>query len=331
MGQLAAYLREHRLARSQFRTGRRLHLSPLPGQLTGCTVLHTAESALDELGPDAGAEGVAAFMTRRTDPGSYHHLVDSDSVIHLVDLGDEAYQDGTGSNPWALSISFALRAADWPRLTPERRAAFLRQGALAFAAQQAWLAARGYPTTPLRRISKVASNQGAAGFITHGDRDPGRRSDPGRDFPWGEWLAACADAIDGEDRDEDMIAIARPKGRPDVWIGDGITRRHIPDPRTLGDVRWLFQQAGTKVMELGEVERISLLGDPVVDTDDTTAILAAIAKQAGVDVDELSGNVVSALVPPVVEALAGRGGASPAEVERVVRDLLGSLGTKAGA
>lgn len=210
---MAAYLRQHRPVRDQFRTGRRLQHSPLPGRLTGCTVLHTAES-IDLDFPDAGAEDVAAWMTRRTDAGSYHHIADSDSVVHLVDLADEAYQDGTGSNPWAMSISFALRAVDWPRLSPERRTGFLRQGALAFAAQQAWLLAHGQPATPLRRISKVESDRGAAGFITHGDRDPGRRSDPGRDFPWDEWFAACA-AATGTAEEDDLFDVTRDRKQLD--------------------------------------------------------------------------------------------------------------------
>lgn len=184
-------------ARSQFRSPRR-------ARPTGCTVVHTAESALDLIGADTGAEGVSNFIRTRTTPGSYHDIVDSDSVVHLVRYGDEAFQDGTGSNPWALSLSFALRAADWPSLSPQRRDAFLRQGAEAFRRQQGWLASRGYPLTPLRRISKAQSNAGRAGFIAHGERDPGRRSDPGRDFPWGRFFEFCAtpDNLPEEDMSE---------------------------------------------------------------------------------------------------------------------------------
>lgn len=182
------YLVAHRPKRTQFNHPRR-------AKPTGLTVIHTAESILDTVGPDTGAESVAAFMVRRADPGSYHDIVDADSALQLVRYGDAAFQDGTGSNQVALSISFALRASDWSRLTPHKRAAFLAQGAKAFARQQAWLRANGRPLTPLRRITRRQSEAGVAGFIAHADRDPGRRSDPGSGFPWTEFFVACASAI----------------------------------------------------------------------------------------------------------------------------------------
>lgn len=185
-----AYLVDHPPRRSQFRAKRRT-------RPTGATVVHTAEGVLDTVGPDTGAENVAGFIRRRADPGSYHDLVDSDSAIQLVPYGAEAFQDGTGSNPWAMSLSFALKAADWPRLTAERRDAFLRQGVVAVVRQQRWLRANGYPTTPLRRISKADSDRGVAGFISHGDRDPARRTDPGRYFPWARFFELIRKALSG--------------------------------------------------------------------------------------------------------------------------------------
>lgn len=185
---MGVYLRDHPPVRSQYRSPRRATPS-------GVVVVHTAESVMDAVGPDTGAENVAAFIQRRTNAGSYHDLVDSDSAIQLVEYGDEAYQDGTGSNPHALSISFALSAADWPRLSPTRRAAFLHQGAVAFARQQAWLRAHGYPTTPLRRINRAQSDARVPGFISHAERDPSRRTDPGAGFPWAEFLDHCRTAV----------------------------------------------------------------------------------------------------------------------------------------
>lgn len=220
-----AYLRLHRPARAQFRSPRRQ-------RPTGLTVIHTAESVMDSVGPDTGAEQVARFIRDRDTPGSYHDLVDSDSAIQLVRYGDEAYQDGTGSNPYALSISFACRAADWPRMSPAKRAAFLRQGAAAFARQQKWLAAHGHPTTPLRKVTRTQSEAGAAGFIAHGSRDPGRRSDPGAAFPWAEWFAACAAAIDPtpapiepvEDDQMKCYVVSDPSGQAGDFGTNGLTK-----------------------------------------------------------------------------------------------------------
>jgi len=181
------YLQDHPPRRSQFRAKRRQKPS-------GVTVLHTAENVMDTVGVDTGAESVAAFIAGRSDPGSYHDLVDKDSALQLVPYESEAYHDGTGSNPHSLSISWAIPASAWPHLSPADRAALLRQGAVAFKRQQAWLRAQGRPLTPLRRISRAQSAAGVPGFITHGERDPDRRSDPGGRpdrFPWDEWFRAC--------------------------------------------------------------------------------------------------------------------------------------------
>lgn len=191
---VGAYLIDHPPAISQY--GKRS--SWTPGRPTGLTVVHTAESMLDLIGADTGAEGVAEFIRTRNTYGSYHDLVDSDTALQLVPYEFGAYQDGTGSNGMALSISFALRADDWPGLTPERRRAFLVNGARAFARQQAWLAANDYPRTPARRITRPQSDAGLPGFISHAERDPARRTDPGAQFPWVEFLGYCAAAVAGQ-------------------------------------------------------------------------------------------------------------------------------------
>ncbi|MGY1773496.1 hypothetical protein [Blastococcus sp. SYSU D00813] len=163
--------------------------------LTGCTVLHTAESVMDTVGPDTGAEAVAEFIRGRTTPGSYHDLVDSDSWIPLVDLKHGAFHDGTGSNNWALSLSFACRTSDWRAMSLAKRAGFLHQGARAFANQQLYRRSIKAPLTRLRLISKAQSDRGESGCTYHGYRDPGRRSDPGvaapNLFPIDEFFAAC--------------------------------------------------------------------------------------------------------------------------------------------
>lgn len=293
---MGAYLIDNKPARSQFRSPRRLHLSPLPGRLTGCVCIHTAESVMDTIGPDTGAENVAAWMTRRDTPGSYHDLADSDSYVHLVDYGDEAFQDGTGSNPWALSISFALAAADWPRLSATKRAAFLAQGALAFAAQQRWLRHKGYPLTLLRRITKAQSDAGASGFISHGDRDPGRRTDPGEHFPWQQWFAACAHAMNGtptpEEEDDmptpDEIATA-------VW-------RHAITPGADGeDGQWmqtLLRKAARADKRLDDLDDRVIAQTRAVSTEVRTALarqLAALSLTAEVDEQALAKGIVDTL------------------------------------
>lgn len=178
------YLEDHPPRQTQFRDRR--------AKETGCIVVHTAESVMDTVGPDTGAEAVAAFIRGRTGYGSYHRLCDADSVVKLVRLTKAAYGDGTGSNEWAIHISFACRTTDWARMSPAKRAAFMTQGAIATAEAMHYLRVHCDVTVPLRRISKAESDAGQPGFIAHGDRDPGRRTDPGEDFPWADFFGAVA-------------------------------------------------------------------------------------------------------------------------------------------
>lgn len=165
---------------------------------SGVIVVHTAESMLDKIGEDTGAEGVAAFIARRTDYGSYHRLADSDSVVDVARFEMTTYGDGTGSNDHAIHISYACRAADWPHMTAERRDAFIRNGARAAADAAAWLERVHGITVPARRITRPQSDERVPGFISHGERDPGRRTDPGVAFPWRLFLTTY-DQLRGDD------------------------------------------------------------------------------------------------------------------------------------
>lgn len=198
------WLETQRLRRSQYRQPRRQ-------KLRGVIVVHTAESVMDTVGPDTGAENVARFIVGRDTPGSYHDLVDYDSAMHLVDYDDEAWQDGTGSNPWAIGLSFACRTTDWAAMHPAKRRAFLAQGARKAADAARHIHARTGKVVAARRITRADSEHGVTGFVAHGDRDPGRRTDPGTSsphlFPWDEFLAlyriAAADLLGGNQPPED--------------------------------------------------------------------------------------------------------------------------------
>lgn len=178
------YLEINPPARRQYRLPRRA--TP-----TGAIVVHTAETQMDLDGPDGAAEAVARFIQRRLDgPGSYHALADSDSWVHLVPYNAEAFGESTGGNRWALHLSFACRASDWRTMGTERRQWMLSEGAYAASDMARWLQAEHNVTVPAIHIAPTAYRAGRAGFVGHGELDPGRRSDPGARFPWGEFLAA---------------------------------------------------------------------------------------------------------------------------------------------
>lgn len=155
---------------------------------SGVAVVHTAESAPDVTGEDGGAEAVARFIQDRDTYGSYHDLCDSDSIVLLVPYHLQAYGDGTGSNPHAYHVSGATQAHRWLLLPRLRRRAMVKNMARASARYAMWLKDNFGIEIPARRITRAESEARVPGFIPHGDRDPGRRTDPGADFPWDLFL-----------------------------------------------------------------------------------------------------------------------------------------------
>lgn len=180
-----AYLDDHPPASRQFRCPRRAANS-------GVVVVHTAENTPDFVAFDGGAEAVASFISQRSDPGSYHDLCDSDSIINLVRYECEAFHDGTGTNPHSYGVSGATRADVWPLAPEEWRKGCVRNMALAARRYADWLFTRTGIVIPARRITRDQSTLRTPGFISHAERDPGRRTDPGAGFPWNDFLATFA-------------------------------------------------------------------------------------------------------------------------------------------
>jgi hypothetical protein len=187
---VSTYLEDHPPRIRQYRQPRRATPS-------GLIVVHTAESVMDVVGPDTGAENVAAFIAGRTTYGSYHLLVDSDSIVQLVPFNAEAYGDATGSNPYAIHLSFACSTTDWNRMAPAKQLAFIRNGARAAARAARWLRDEHGVEVPPMRVSREESERRQPGFISHAGRDVARRTDPGLDFPWPQFLGEFVAASPG--------------------------------------------------------------------------------------------------------------------------------------
>lgn len=189
-----AYLLDHPPASPQFRRPRREKPS-------GVVVVHSAENVPDINPPDTGAEQVAGFIARRSDPGSYHDLVDSDSIVQLVPYDAEAFHDATGSNRHAYSVSGAFRVSTWGDMPQSWRNAVVRNMAIAARGYAAWLEGNYGIVIPARRISREESEARIPGFISHAERDPANRTDPGPEFPWDQFLAEFA----GEQQEEEAL------------------------------------------------------------------------------------------------------------------------------
>lgn len=189
-----AWLDTHPPARSQQRKPRREKPS-------GVIVVHTAENTPDTVALDGGAEAVANFIRNREDPGSYHDLCDSDSCINLVGYANEAFHDGTGSNPHSYSVSGATKAEFWPLAPKAWRDGCVREMAHASARYAKWIRHERGIIIPARRITRAQSVAKLPGFISHAERDPARREDPGEFFPWEQFLDEYARAMGTEEDD----------------------------------------------------------------------------------------------------------------------------------
>lgn len=208
-----SWLDTHPPARSQFRRPRRTKPS-------GVVVVHTAENTPDYVAFDGGAEAVANFIRNRTDPGSYHDLCDSDSSINLVGYDAEAFHDGTGSNPHSYGVSIATRADVWPLAPRVWRDGAIRQAALATARYSRWIRSEYGIVIPARRITRVQSTEGVPGFISHAERDPERRHDPGDGFPWDMYLDLYAEEMGQREDNDDMGLSAEDR----AWVEGRLSR-----------------------------------------------------------------------------------------------------------
>lgn len=199
-----AWLDDHQPERPQFRRPRREPPS-------GVIVVHTAENTPDTVATDGGAEAVARFIQGRDTPGSYHDLADSDSSIQLVAYDCEAYHDATGSNRHSYGVSVATTAAWWPVAPKAWRDGAIGQAARAAARYAKWVKTTRGIVIPAHRISRAQSEARVPGFISHAERDPARRSDPGAAFPWTQFLTEYARAMGAPPVEDDLLSALTDK------------------------------------------------------------------------------------------------------------------------
>ena len=162
-------------------------------------VVHTPQ-ALNIDGPDDyTAEAVAKFFARVDRPASAHVNIDSDSTVELLPDDHTAFH-AAGVNSATLGAEVGWRHDMWlddPALTT-----------LVLERFAVWAAPRcvAYDIPPIRRTEKTKWENGGRGFLTHAATEawrgyPGRRRDPGVDFPWTQFftlLKAEIARLDGD-------------------------------------------------------------------------------------------------------------------------------------
>lgn len=164
--------------------------------LSGTCIMHTSESALDVIGDDSGAEDVARFIGNRTGSyGSYHNLVDSNSIIELAPFEYETWQDSE-TNPWAVGISAACRTSDWATMSPEKAEGYYRNLAICAADFVVYMRDAHGITVPLKRITGAEARARKPGFCAHGDSGIAR-TDPGVNFDWDRFFRYTKEILEG--------------------------------------------------------------------------------------------------------------------------------------
>lgn len=160
---------------------------------SGTAIIHTAECAMDFDGADSSAENCANFIRTRSDYGSYHSLVDSDSRIKMLPWYAEAWQD-TETNGHAVGISAAVQAGRWNEIPAARRDAIYRNMAREAADFIRYMKSTHGVNVPIRRITGQEARNGVPGFCAHGDSGL-YRSDPGVQFDWNLFFRYVAQEV----------------------------------------------------------------------------------------------------------------------------------------
>ena len=148
--------------------------SSRPRPLTGGVLIHTTESIMDNVGPDTGAENVAGYISRRSDYGSYHTIVDADSAVALVPDTYVAYHCGaSGYNGVTWGISFACRTSDLDVNSDWTRRAMVN------AAREiaGFWKRNGFDVATSNQFIPAIQTQSRPGMSTHGEAQPADRSD----------------------------------------------------------------------------------------------------------------------------------------------------------
>lgn len=280
--------------------------------LSGTCIVHTAECARDDVGEDTSAEGSARFIANRADYGSYHRLVDSDSIIKMLPWEYEAWQDSQ-TNPWAVGISFALRTSDWAVMPADRRERYYRNGAKVAAEFVRYMATKGV-TVPLKRITGAQARARVPGFCAHGDSGL-NRTDPGANFNWPLFFKYTQEALDGINYaggTEEEVALTQDeinRVAAAVWAyrNEGLEHRDTYQVLREAAVNKFTNQYG---VELSLGEQLGWIDKNVNDyfglLSTAIANVAAPVVLSGEDVEAIANTLKETLAPAVVAELVRR-------------------------
>ena len=147
-------------------------------------VIHTPQTLEDFTAPYDEAERVAAYGATTT-RASWHDSIDADSIIPMLPPTYTAWQV-RGYNSSTIGMEIGAKATSWAK-APKAWV----DGVLGNAATRAAQHAARFGIPPVF-VTRAQVNAGKKGFTSHAQLDPGRRTDPGADFPWDRFLELTA-------------------------------------------------------------------------------------------------------------------------------------------
>ena len=290
--------------------GKMFHTSRRGNQVLGIELHITA--GLQDINPDLkdeSAEGTIRWALNSGVEASWHAIADTDDVeICLPDWYTAFHAKGYNSTTVGLEIS--KLDVNWSKMPSWWVERTLRNAAKYCAAI---VDKHDLPLTLSTKAqvdAAIAANR-KFGFTYHMWTSPTTRSDPGRDFPWAQFIGYVKDALAGREYD--------------VALSDAEVERIAKRTRDL--ILWepVFpEQAGKS---LGGSSVRNNLGYAAMNAVEATKLLRAIADKFDVkDVDEAA--LAAALSPLIVETvervIKTSPGLDPAQVAQAVAAEFGS-------
>lgn len=223
------------------------------GALSGTCIVHTSEGNWA-----AGVNALTNLVRTRSDYGCYHRACDWADIAPYYPWEWETWQDSETNN-WAVGIAAACSTGDWGNMPADVEEGFYRNMATMAADFVVYMRDNYGIDVPRRRLTGAEARARVPGFCAHGDSGISR-TDPGAKFDWARFFRYIEDALNGtvpeQDTEDKMIVLAKTEGATEIWAGDGVVRRHIPNPQSLNDLIWLGNNGYLKVADGGKVATI---------------------------------------------------------------------------
>jgi N-acetyl-anhydromuramyl-L-alanine amidase AmpD len=272
-------------------------------------VIHDTEGSE---GRDA-AENGAAYDARRTDGVSTHFFVDADSVVQCVLTKDTAHHARSEGNIRGIGFELCGRAS-------QTQAQWLDGGLdLRLAARYVAKCCRKW-NIPARKLTVAQLRAGEKGICAHDDVSKAwhqtDHTDPGRNFPWTQFLAMVQAELNPPE--EDDMPTAKEIAQA-VWNTDNI----VPAPwpvRTDDNPYWA---PGTSMHHgLGHaIEANRRIAELAVKVDGMVTIIATLA-----DALKAGGSLDTAAVLAKLDGLAKQVAQLSAERDELNRKLAAAYG-----